>query len=138
MTYLFSVLFVLLQLGTSAQNQSNYLITKCSQVISSATSEWKSDSLGTTGYRAKYFHLLRQCKPDSITKQFLFDKLGKPSFIRKTAFGKPWKNHIEYVYFILNIDPKAKRKPYEGLYIAFVFDESESFLEEIIDGDFCG
>jgi hypothetical protein len=112
--------------------------TSCSEVLKLITIEWKKDSLGITGYRAKYFEPLKNCKPDNITKKVLFDRLGIPSIIRKTAFGKPWKNHVEYVYFIINVDPKGKHNPFEGLYIAFVFDENESYLEQVIDGDFCG
>jgi hypothetical protein len=120
------------------QQSDNTPRMTCSVILNRLTAEWENDSLGTTGYRAQYFELLRQCRPDSITKTFLFDKLGKPSSTRKIAYGKPWRNHIEYVYYISNVDLMAKKRPFEGFYIAFVFDEDEKFLEEIIDGDFCG
>lgn len=139
MRHLLVILFcTLYSVATSGQSNLNSGLT-CSEVLKSVTTaEWKNDSLGIIGYRYKYLKLLRESIPDSVSKMFLFEKLGKPSIVRKTAFGKPWRNHVEYVYYILNVDPTGKLIPYEGLYIAFIFDENETLLEQIIDGDFCG
>jgi hypothetical protein len=130
-----SILFFNASFGQSTNTSNN---STCSEVLQLIISEWIKDSLGITGYRAKYFEALKDCQPDKISKQMLFEKLGKPSIIRKSAFGKPWKNHVEYVYFIINVDPKGKHKPFEGLFLSFVFDENEKLLEQIINGDFCG
>ena len=121
-----------------SQNANVAAGSKCTDIIDAITEEWEKDSLGITGYRYEFFEKLKKCLPDNITKAKLFEKLGKPSRIQKVAFGKPWKNHIQYVYYIINIDSAGKLKPFQGLYIAFVFDETESYLEQIIDGDYCG
>jgi hypothetical protein len=121
------------------RGQETKSTTYCSSVLEQInTKEWIKDSLGITGYRAKFFEGLKNCKADKVTKNVLLEKLGPPVFKQKTAFGKPWKTHIQYVYYILNVDEIGKIKPFQGLYIAFVLDENETSLELVINGDYCG
>lgn len=133
------ILVILVFSAGSLFSQENKSLTYCSSILEQIdTKEWVKDSLGITGYRINFFEALKKCKPDKVTKDALFKKLGLPIFKQKVAFGKPWKNHIQYVYYILNVDQTGKFKPFQGLYIAFVFDENETFLELILNGDYCG
>ncbi|PZR25907.1 MAG: hypothetical protein DI535_16505 [Citrobacter freundii] len=100
--------------------------------------QWKSDSLGLLGYRFKHFEALSKSKPDSISTDQLMKYLGRPNIIRKSTYGNPRRDHVEYVYFILNDDPGGKLPSFGGLYLSFVFDAEENYLEEISEGEFCG
>jgi hypothetical protein len=101
------------------------------------TVQRKKDSLRITGYRAKYFDGFKNCKPNKLTKQQLLEKLGQPSYIQKVAFGSPWRNYVQYTYYIINIEEKG-RKPFIGLYLAFILDEKEVEVVLINHGDLCG
>jgi hypothetical protein len=136
----FSLAFVcLLSVGLlNAQVESREKTVRCADILKQITAEWKVDSLGLKGYRFDYFYVLIQSKPDSLSKNELLKHLGPPNRIQKTAYGRPWRDHVEYIYFIFHEDPKGKILPFAGAYLSFVFDEGERFLEEIKDGIFCG
>jgi hypothetical protein len=121
----------------NAQGSKTEKQVKCSDILKQLTSEWKADSLSITGYRFNYFHALSESKPDSLSTKQLLNYLDRPNIIRKSTSGRPRRNHVEYVYVILNDDPTGKVKPFVGLYLSFVFVEDEDFLEEISAGEFC-
>jgi|GEM_PF-4578730 len=110
---------------------------KTSDILAQLTAQWKSDSLGLQGYRYDYFTRLRKSQPDSISRDQVLKYLGPPNQKRKTSYGKPWRNHVEDLYFILNIDLNGKPGSFTGLYLSFVFDEEGNYLEEINEGDIC-
>lgn len=110
---------------------------KTSDILEQLTAQWKSDSLGLQGYRFDYFTSLSKSRPDSIFREQVLKYLGRPNQMNRFASGKPWRNHVEYVYFILNIDPTGKPGSFTGLYLSFVFDEEKNYLEEIKEGETC-
>jgi hypothetical protein len=79
---------------------------------------------------------LTKAKIDSISKDFLFAKLGQPNKIQKYSAGYPRKDYVEYIYYIYKDDcPKIR---IEGAAIGFVFDETETLFIRIDDHDYCG
>lgn len=133
----FTIVCLLVCQLSKGQTKSNKEPLKCSDVLKQLTEEWRSDSLGLRGYRFMYLDVLSKSHPDSISKLQLLKHLGHPNLILKSAYGKPWKNHVEYVYFIRHDDPGGKLLPFVGSYLSFVLDEGENYLEEIKKGIFC-
>jgi hypothetical protein len=130
------IICLLVSLSLQAQVQER-AAQKTSDILDQLTAQWKSDSLGLQGYRYDYFTRLRKSRPDSISREQVQKYLGRPNQMSKFASGKPWRDHVEYVYFILNIDPTGKPGSFTGLYLSFVFDEEKNYLEEIKEGDIC-
>jgi len=130
------ITYLLISLSLHAQVKEQSA-QKTSEILEQLTDQWKSDSLGLQGYRFDYFTRLSKSRPDTVSRDQLLRYLGRPNRTRKTAYGKPWRNHVEYVYYILNIDLNGKPVSFTGLYLSFAFDEGENYLEEINEGDIC-
>jgi len=111
---------------------------ECSVVIARVGNEWKADSLGSNGFRISVFKEVRFSKIDTVSKEFLFRCLGKPVRAQKFYSGITNKNYVGYIYYVLNMNSKPEERPYQGIYIEFVFDENERALQYIDDGDYCG
>jgi len=107
-----------------------------SVAIARLSSDWKTDTVGQKGLRAKAYESIRYSKVDSITKNSLIEKLGKPNSILRVYRGVPGKDYVQYRYYTHCM--YWDKKSYMGGYIAFVFDENESQLLYITDGDICG
>ena len=105
-------------------------------VLENISTQWKSDSNSCKGYRLNVSKAVLACKPDSISKAFLLSKLGKPNYTQKFFSGITKKNYVAYVYYIyMDTCPKMR---VEGKAIVFAFDETESYLVEIEERDYCG
>jgi hypothetical protein len=90
----FLVTILLLQINGIAQKKK--LVREyCSEVMSELSFFWKIDSLGSNGFRLYTYKRILDSKLDSITKQDLVAKLGKPSFIGKTTTDSTYI----YIYF---------------------------------------
>jgi hypothetical protein len=128
-TIVFITILSLVGKGQTEQTISNV----CKQV----SIQWKLDSNACKGNRLTLSKLFSSAKTDSISKSFLFAKLGKPNLIQKYYVGYPErKNYVEYIYYIYKDDcPKIK---VAGAAIGFVFDETETFFVRLEDHDYCG
>ena len=133
--FVFLILILIQKLSYSQNNiSSSYL--NSSYVISLISKEWKEDSLAINGFRLSIFKQLRNSRVDTITKESLFEKLGKPIQSQKFFDGNKGTNYVQYIYYYFNnylID-----KTYEILFISFIFDEDEKSLQYIEDGMYCG
>jgi hypothetical protein len=108
------------------------LTSVCGQV----SEQWKIDSNSCKGYRLKVAESLTKAQKDSISKDFLFSKLGKPNIIQRFSSGYPRKDYVEYIYYIYKDNcPKIN---VEGASIGFVFDKTETYFIRIDDHDYCG
>ncbi len=105
----------------NAQVRADELSQKTSEVLQQLTEQWKSDSLGLQRYRINYFKALSKSRPDSISKAQLLKHLGRPNLIQKSVYGKPFRTHVEYVYFMLHDDPGGKILPFVGRELAEFF-----------------
>jgi len=110
----------------------------CSEIIKRISSDWKRDSLTRDGYRMAVFKALRSSAPDSLSPVYLLKYLGKPYQIQKFYSGNTHKYYVQYIYFYWDSYTIPHESPFERLYIAFVFDETGTYLLSIEDGTYCG
>src|SRR5688500_3567362 len=94
------ICFVYCGITAFAQNGAATSAT-ITEVIQRIGHEWKADSLGTTGYRYNFLTELVSARPDSINKELLIQKLGKPQRIQKFYSGNTNKHYVEYIYLVL-------------------------------------
>lgn len=111
---------------------------KCSNLIKTISKEWKHDSLTKEGYRSRIYKQLRHCIADSLSTIDLLKYLGKPVKIQKFYSGNTNKNFVQHEYFYWDSYTIPNEQPFERLYIAFVFDETGTFLQYIDNGMYCG
>jgi|GEM_PF-2804315 len=109
----------------------------CSTVLTAISGQWKIDSLGTNGFRNSVLQQVQNCKVDSITKSFLFAKLGKPQHRQMFYVGVENKWYVGFRYNVLNRSGNDNVTPFQGSYVQFVFDEHENLLIEITTGEVC-
>lgn len=101
-------------------------ISNCSKKIDELSFFWKMDSLGTNGFRAYTYKYLIECNKDSVTIDYLIDKLGKPNQISGGRSGETY-----YKYTVLD-SPKLYPSPYiEFIVLIFVFRANEHFVSDI-------
>lgn len=108
------------------------------QVVIRVSADWLKDSAFSLKFRYSALKDLIKSKPDGLRKEFLFKKLGHPNQISKFYSGNTNKNYVGFIYYVLPLIEYKRDKPFEGIYIQFVFDEKEECLLLIEEGDFCG
>jgi hypothetical protein len=133
MRIVLSFLFLFLFSQKSFSQSSNQVFEDCFQIILWASEQWKLDTLGCSGFRGSISDKLKNSRTDSVSKNFLFEKLGKPNNILRFYRGTDNKNYVGYQYFSLNMN--CGRKPFMGEYVLFVFDKDERILAYIEIGD---
>ncbi|MFD2919201.1 hypothetical protein ACFS6H_05705 [Terrimonas rubra] len=108
-----------------------------SSVCKEVSLQWKLGSTSCKGDRLKLVQLFQNARPDSISKNYLFNTLGKPNIIQRYSVGYPInKNYVQFIYYIYKDDcPEIN---VEGKAIGFVFDELETNFIRIEDHDYCG
>ena len=107
-----------------------------SVVVNDVSSDWLKDTSTCLGLRYKRLDDLIHAKVDSISKEILWEKLGKPDRTQRFFSGTSKKNYVEYVYYICK---KGCPKPLvSDISIVFVFEEAESHLVEIRVQDYSG
>ena len=114
-----------------SQDTASDTLPKCSRIITELSYYWKLDSLANNGFRLYTHHKFLNCKIDKIDRAYLFEKLGKPSYIQKTNYGTEYY----YYYFDIRQMPKGYSAPYSCWYISFIFDEFKKHLSSTRDGD---
>jgi hypothetical protein len=116
---------------THSQTSKKTSLIPTTSVIESLSHNWRLDSLAGNGFRLNSVKELFNSKLDSVSKDFLLDKLGKPNQLRTTNHG------AEYVYYYFDI--KAMRKNYNipaaCAYIAFKFKTNEKYVSQMVEGD---
>lgn len=105
----------------------------CSQIAAQLDYYWKLDSLGTNGLRLFTYQKFIKCKIDSISVEYLLQKLGKPNRIWPINHEKK----ICYVYNVLDVSkmPKELDLPYSCSYVSFIFSSKTNKLILITEGD---
>lgn len=131
---LFYFVVVIQSLGQKAGSIKERIQT--SEAIQAASADWRKDSSSCLGLRQKIYKPILHSRPDSITKEQLFQKLGKPNRIQKFYSGTTNKNYVEYIYYVYK--DQCPKISVEGYAIGFIFDESEINLVEIADHEYCG
>lgn len=129
------LLLLFLSVGLSTFGQQTNGITTSSLLLQ-VSDGWKKDSIGATQFRLQHFKVIRESKVDSVSKDFLYKTLGKPYRVQHfiVGFGSKRGSYVGFVYLIFY---EKFEVPYMGPYIIFVFDESETLLQYIDDGDYC-
>jgi hypothetical protein len=134
MKYLLIIIFTFSFYITYGQDNKLKL---SSTVLTAISGQWKIDSFGTNGYRNSVLQQVQNCKVDSITKSFLFAKLGKPQHRQMFYVGVKNKWYVGFKYNVLNRSGNENDTPFQGSYVQFVFDEHENLLIEITTGEVC-
>ena len=134
MKYLLIILFTSSFYITYGQGNKLRL---CSVVLTEISEQWRADSLGTNGFRNTVLQQVQNCKVDSITKSFLFAKLGKPQHRHMFYVGVKKKWYVGFRYNVSIRRGHENDTPFQGSYVQFVFDEHEKMMLEITTGEVC-
>jgi hypothetical protein len=119
-------------------SQISFSQDRSSAIIKRISKDWKHDSLTKDGYRMAVFKALRASLPDSLSPGDLLKYLGKPFQIQMFGSGNTHKSYVQYIYFYWDSYTIPNECCFERLYIAFVFDETDTHLLYIDDGMYCG
>ena len=127
---MFVLMAVCFYVKSFGQEESADSSQYCSRIISQISYYWKLDSLTNNGFRLCAYKDILNSKIDKVYRGLLLDKLGRPNATRKTNFG------TEYVYYFYDSKamPEEKERPFECLYISFVFGEFDKYLSSIEEG----
>jgi len=117
----------------NSKGQTNHPLA---EVIEQVSNQWKQDSNSCKGYRLKVFKDVLKSQIDSTSKEFIFSKFGKPNQIQKFYSGNTKKSYVGYIYFVYK--DRCPKIELDGFAIQFVFDESERYLVEISEIEYCG
>lgn len=125
------IIFIILCEVTHSQASNRVSSNLTTMVIERLAYDWRIDSLAGNGFRLNSVKELFNSKLDSVSKDFLLSKFGKPNQLRSTNHG------TEYVYYYFDIKamPKNYDAPAACAYIAFKFKMSERYVSEIVEGD---
>jgi hypothetical protein len=128
------VLLIMLILSFSecihAQKDKSVLSSSTSNTLRIVSYFWKLDSFANNGFRLYAYDRVLASKIDTVSINYLIDKLGKPNQISNTNQG------VIYVYYYLDSAkmPKKFGKPFECGYIDFMFDEKTKLLTSMSKG----
>jgi hypothetical protein len=114
-----------------AFSQSN----DCVELLKTVSVNWKQDSLTKEKFRYSVYKQILSCKPTNLTKEQVFQYLGKPALTTKWSQGK--QKGIGYSYYYWDSCTIPGEKCFERLYLTFNFDENGIFLY-IADDMSCG
>ena len=105
-----------------------YLVN-CSKSINELSYFWKIDSLGQSGFRAYTYDFFLYCNKDSVTKEYLIEKLGKPNRITGDHLGTVLYGYICFdgPYISAHVDVYAG----ELIILFFVFRANEKYVSDI-------
>ena len=100
-------------------------------VIEKLSYKWRLDSLAGNGFRLHSVKDLFDSRLDTVSKDFLLSKFGRPNQLRTTNHG------AEYVYYYFDIKamPMNYDAPLACAYIAFQFKTNEKYVSEMVEGD---
>ena len=122
-----SFLFIVVCKGQSAGSTS--------EVLRGIGTNWKKDSLSCNGYRLSVAEQILKSKVDSIGKIYLISTIGQPNKVQKFYSGVTNKNYVGYIYYIYK--DNCPKIDVESAAIQFVFDESEKYLIEVNQIEYC-
>lgn len=95
---------------------------------------WKMDSLGNNGYRNCSAYNLLKSKLDTISRNYLIDKLGKP-----TRISIAFNGYESYIYNIFDATMMNSnyRGPLSTVHIFFLFKKNDLYVSiiDIVDND---
>jgi len=100
----------------------------CSAVINSMSYYWKLDSLPSNGYRQVTKNNLLECSVDSVSADFILNKLGTPSW----ETGNEYCIEYAYVYYDWKYihDSNVNRRQ-EKEWIYFAIDRKSRMLKVV-------
>jgi hypothetical protein len=124
-------IFIIFFKVTHSQTSEETSSIQTTTVIERLSKNWRLDSLAGNGFRLHSVKELFNSKLDTISKEFLLTKFGKPNQLRATNHG------TEYVYYYFDIKamPKNYDAPLACAYIAFQFKTNEKYVSEMVEGD---
>lgn len=125
------IIFITLFKLTHSQTTKQSLAVPTTTIIERLSSNWRLDSLAGNGFRLHSVKELFNSKLDTVSKDFLLVKFGKPNQLRTTNHG------TEYVYYYFDIKamPRNYDAPMACAYIAFQFKTNEKYVSEMVEGD---
>jgi hypothetical protein len=113
-----------------SQKDKSVLSPSTSNTLRIVSYYWKLDSLANNGFRLYAYDRVLKSKIDTVSINYLVDKLGKPNHVSNTNQG------IIYIYYYFDSAkmPKEFGKPFECLYIDFMFEEKTKLLISMSEG----
>ncbi len=112
---------------TYGQSESSD-VAPCSSIIADVSYYWQLDSLPSNGYRSLVKRYLLNCRVDTVSKEYILEKLGKPTGI---AEGHDYWT-LEYRYYDWKFIDHAKyRSGYGFDAILLIIDKKTNLLERI-------
>lgn len=130
-TFLFIIVAFLIHSRVQAQDHQMF-----TSLLDQISTQWKQDSTSCKGYRNSVSKLLLETKIDSVDKNFLLSRLGKPDRIEKFYSGNTHKNYVSYIYYVYK--DACPKLGYLAFAIQFIFDEFERSLVGIDEIEYCG
>lgn len=130
-TFLF--LLLLLSFSQEVKSQAKRSFAELALQISN---RWKEDSTSCKGYRMSVAREVLNTQYDRIKKEFIILNLGKPNYVQEFFSGNTGKTYVSYIYYVYK--DNCPVISVEGYAIQFVLDESETYLVEITDIEYCG
>lgn len=107
-------------------------IYKCSRQIEKLSYYWRIDSLANNGYRREVKDRLRYCIMDSVSENYILDKLGPPTELEEYTNGI--KAYCYYYYDYRKIDSTKYNGPYGFDFITLDVDNKTKRLVKISEG----
>ena len=129
------ILSLACSLGSAQSRDGSLPVHNSSFIFNGVTSEWSADSLGGTGYRSKIFDQLSKSKVDQVSTENVLSALGRPSIIRESLNGQTV--HVEYLYYLVNINIYKQREKFEMPYLVLTFKKSDFKLIGILQDYLC-
>lgn len=130
MKIFFFVLILITSKITKAQSSNDCQHT-CDYLYESISYFWKLDSLGTNGFRNEVHKCLFSCYNDSLNKEFILSRLGKPNESGRDSNS----DYLIYHYFNGRLLPKEAGFSMEFFFIIFRFTKGKT-IKSIAKGHY--
>jgi hypothetical protein len=128
---LFFLSLILFQ-KVKSQEETKRTICCCSNTIEQLSNGWKKDLQTSGNYRLINNKFLFTCKIDSVSTEYVLNKLGKPESIGAN------NNEVDYLYYFFDKNSISKKDLEEiiGIRLRFNKDKNQLVSTELILNDF--
>lgn len=115
-----------------SQEEIKRTICCCSNTIEQLSNGWKKDLQTSGNYRLINYKFLFTCKIDSVSTEYVLNKLGKPESIGAN------NKESDYLYYFFDKNSISKKDLEEiiGIRLRFNKDKNQLVSTELILNDF--